>query len=442
MSTNSLPVLETSYLISSSKNKNPSFIKRIRQSYLSVLIVVSFALFVDMFVYGIAIPILPSYAQKRYNANSFEIGLLFGSYAVGLFFAIPVFGFVSDKIGRRYPMLISMLGLATTTILFSLSTQFYQLIISRVAQGISAAGSWVVGLALIADVTPPANFTTNMGIAMGLTSVGYLIGPPIGGPLYEHTGFRIPFYLCAGLALLDFILRFTLINDHDIAIIAAEKKLNQTEGEQSSMIKLLKSRVVLMTIISVILSGCVLSALEPLLPLYLEATFNMSPTGVGLMMCAVVVPNFIASFLVGWLCQKIGNANVCILGAFLTAVSLVPISLPKNGHFGIELVGLTLAVFGSAFNFMINPTLEILAKVVDKQGGGAYAQAYALYNLGFAIGMMCGPPLGGLLYNKVGFFWTTVALAGILILFLPFGFFMREKEKKENEKLIVKEEIS
>ena len=75
------------------------------------LIVVTLAIFTDMLVYGLVVPILPGYASSL-GVSQTAIGLLFACYAIALFIATPVFGILSDKIGRKGPMLWGLLGLA------------------------------------------------------------------------------------------------------------------------------------------------------------------------------------------------------------------------------------------------------------------------------------------------------------------------------------------
>ena len=65
----------------------------------TALFVVAFAIFTDMLVYGLVVPVLPSYAQSL-GASQTAIGLLFGSYAIALFLCTPIFGVVSDRVGR------------------------------------------------------------------------------------------------------------------------------------------------------------------------------------------------------------------------------------------------------------------------------------------------------------------------------------------------------
>ena len=79
---------------------------------------------------------------------------LFGSYALALLITTPIFGMISDKLGRRGPMLWGILGLAAATLLFAFANTFWFLLLVRILQGCAAAITWTAGLALLADFYP------------------------------------------------------------------------------------------------------------------------------------------------------------------------------------------------------------------------------------------------------------------------------------------------
>lgn len=95
-----------------------------------------------------------------------------------------------------------------------LCERFWMLLFARVLQGIAAAASWTAGLALLADVYPAQQRGKVMGIALSGQALGTLLGAVVGGWLYEWGGFRLPFLVAAGLALLDGLLRLTILNDN------------------------------------------------------------------------------------------------------------------------------------------------------------------------------------------------------------------------------------
>lgn len=123
-----------------------------------------------------------------------------------------LFGYFADACHlRRLPFIIGLAALGASTILFVLARSIALLIVARGLQGLSAAAVWVVGLAIVADNVPPER----VGEAMGHTTIaltwGCLLGPTVGGVLYERLGFNGTFAVPGVLILVDVVLRFAMI---------------------------------------------------------------------------------------------------------------------------------------------------------------------------------------------------------------------------------------
>ncbi|KAF9205080.1 hypothetical protein BGZ49_004475 [Haplosporangium sp. Z 27] len=164
------------------------------------------ALFTDMVVYGVVVPLLPIIVKERLGGSSSDVGLLFACYAVGLLASTPFFAIMSDKYqNRRIPMMVGMLGLAVATVGFSLASNYWVLIVARIGQGSAGGASWTIGLGMLADVYPPDNLGVVMGATMMANAVGFMLGPVVGAYFYDYHGYKAPFIFCAALAILDFL---------------------------------------------------------------------------------------------------------------------------------------------------------------------------------------------------------------------------------------------
>ena len=165
-----------------------AFRSRIAASPDAILVLVALVIFMDMAIYGLLIPVFPEYAPRLGVDESF-VGIVFGLYAAMLLlFSIPM-GLLSDRVGRRPLIVVGMLLLALATALFGFSATVTHLIVARAVQGISAAATWSAGLALIAETCDPARLGERMGIALSAVGFGTVIGPVLGGLLFEYLGF-------------------------------------------------------------------------------------------------------------------------------------------------------------------------------------------------------------------------------------------------------------
>src|SRR3954449_6171068 len=160
---------------------------------------VTFATFTDIVAYSVAVPVLPA-LSRTLGASPTMIGLLFASFGVTLLTVSMPMGAVSDRIGRKAPLVGGMVALAAATLLFAYSDGLPWLFAARLVQGAADGVTWVVVFALLADRFGPDERGRVSGIVMSGTSAAVMVGPTIGGWLYEIGGIRAPFLTVAALA--------------------------------------------------------------------------------------------------------------------------------------------------------------------------------------------------------------------------------------------------
>jgi multidrug resistance protein len=234
-----------------------------------LLVIVCLALFTDALLYSVAVPVLPRYSTSL-GASSAAIGLLFGAYAIGLLLASPAAGAISDRVGRHGPMVVGSFGIALATVIFAFSESYGALLVARLVQGVSAAAVWAAGIALIADVFPPKRHGAAMGIAMASVSLGFIVGPPLGGLLAQGFGNRAPFLATAAVAALNGLVQLLIV---PIRV--------QRRPRPSRMARLVAHPVGLITATTVVLGAGALSFLEPTLPLDLSGRLGLSAAAIG-----------------------------------------------------------------------------------------------------------------------------------------------------------------
>lgn len=203
----------------------------------------SMALFVDMLVYGIVVPILPELVVDKLHLGDREVGFLFASYSLGYLVLSPVVGFLSDKYRtRRLPMLFGITFLAMATIMFGTfaANSYALLLAARTIQGCAGASIWSVAVASLADVYPPDRLTSATSRVLTFNTAGFLLGPVVGGVLYQAGGMALPFNIAAGLALVDLVLWF-LVDLHGARMevkrtaVEEEEEVGDEEGEEEDV---------------------------------------------------------------------------------------------------------------------------------------------------------------------------------------------------------------
>lgn len=161
------------------------------------------AVAVDLVGFGIVLPILPLYA-KRFSASSLDAALLITAFSAAGFVCAPLWGRLSDRIGRRPVILISLAGTAIGSLVTGLATGLPLLFAGRLIDGASGA-SVAVAQAAAADLAPPAERSRLFGLLGAAFGLGFVAGPAIGA-LGALGGPRVPFFLAAGLATINTVV--------------------------------------------------------------------------------------------------------------------------------------------------------------------------------------------------------------------------------------------
>ncbi|MEV6829206.1 MFS transporter [Amycolatopsis sp. NPDC051102] len=344
----------------------------------SVIAAVCAAMLIDSLLYSLVVPVLPGYAA-RLGASQAEIGVLFASYAVGLVVATPVLGRLSDRFGRRRPMLAGSAGLAASTVLYAFADSYALLLTARFAQGVAAAAVWTAGVALVADLVPAERLGRSMGLVMGAMSVGLILGPPLGGFLEQYGDHRTPFLAVVAATVVGAVIQAVLIRDGARRVAVA------------SVRSLLRDRSLRGVVVAVALGSSALSMLEPILPLALADRYGATPAVIGIVFGAATLANGAASPVIGFAADRCHRVRLMALGLVLSG-GLLPMLLLPGGPVG---TGAVLVAFAVAYGFVLVPALPELAAVAERHGGGAYATVFAVFNLSYCVGMVVGPTAGG-----------------------------------------------
>lgn len=163
--------------------------------------------FLDMVGFGIIMPVLPRLIEDVGHVTIDRAavigGWMFAAFSLAQFVFAPFMGNLADRFGRRPLLLLAIFGLGLDFILMALAPTLEWLFVGRIVAGICGA-SWIIASAFIADVTAPADRARAYGYMGAAFGVGFVIGPAIGGLLGEF-GPRVPFWVAAGISLLNFV---------------------------------------------------------------------------------------------------------------------------------------------------------------------------------------------------------------------------------------------
>ena len=388
------------------------------------LLVLLACLFVVMIGVGITMPVLPFYVERLALAEGatrktvvMHVGLLTAVYALMQLVLAPVWGLRSDRIGRRPLILIGIAGNVIAQVIFGLATSLWLLYTARILGGILSSATLPVSAAYVADMTTEEERGRGMAWLGTATSLGFVVGPAIGGILsrrdlhftarYGHfmmDSFSVPFFTAAFLGLLTLFAA--------IRWLPESRPAHAARAESSTDWRSLAGRLgPLLGLALVAQFG--LATFEATFALYAQAKFDYGPVRVGavFVVCGLVM----TVFQVGAVCVLAGRLReICQIGAGfgLMGASLALLALARNALSVFALVG--LLALGMA---LISPNL---AALISKRGGSRrVGAALGVQNAANSLGQASGPLLGSALfiwemnapYVLTGALLVTVAVA-------------------------------
>lgn len=498
----------------------PSFLK-IRSSTSFILSTICLAVFTDIFLYAVIVPVIPFAIGARAGVPESDIqrwvSVLLAVYGGALLVASPIAGWYADNSSsRRFPLLIGLLALAGATLILCLAQAVWLLVLGRVLQGISAATVWTVGTALLVDTVGKRYIGQTMGYVSISMSLGILIAPLLGGlvclhpavlrfaltrtQVFNKAGYFAVYYMAFGLIFLDIILRLALIekkvaqqwiepsqetpnsleeapNSPDVFEangnldeISPEKEpgdltSNEKAEEPTQEIEetnpkvrkyppvftLLASRRLLAALWGCMIQGAEATALDSVLPLFVQGVFGWDSTGAGLIFLAVIVPTFLAP-VAGAISDRYGPRWLTVIGFIIALPFWVCLRfVTENTIQHKVLLSALLVLIGASLTCIISPLMAEITYVVDakekKNPGtfgkkGAYAQAYGLFVMSYAAGTLAGPLWGGLVNSTAGWgtmTWTLglLSASGAVPAFICTGGLITRKNAKSADERVV-----
>ncbi|KAI9715867.1 MAG: hypothetical protein M1812_005687 [Candelaria pacifica] len=337
------------------------------------------------------------------------------------------------------------------------------LVAGRFLQGLSAAVVWVVGLALLVDTIGERDIGQYMGYVSLSTSMGILAGPLLGGVVYEKAGYYSVFAMAFALLGLDIFLRLAMVEkkiakqwltasepqddgdqaaptpphlldngytrsspieekptDDGIHGIPSETKkktrMSRFTNNLPPVVTLLHSRRLVTALWGCLVQASLLTSFDSVLPLFVRRTFGWSSTGAGLIFLPLVIPSFAAP-IIGWLSDKYGPRWLAVSGFLLALPFFTLLRLVTHDTIPqIVVLCVLIALIGFSVACVLPPLMAEITYIVQAKekenpgmfgSGGAYAQAYGLFNCAYAGGCVVGPIWAGFVEDKAG--WGTMA---------------------------------
>ncbi len=384
------------------------------------LSIVALTMFLDLLGFGIIIPLMPHFA-RTFGATPLAYGLLAASYSLMQFLFVPVWGRLSDRVGRRPILLVSIGGSVVSLVMLGTARSLGTLFAARILSGVSAS-NLSVAQAYVADVTSPQTRARGMGLIGAAFGLGFVVGPFLGGELSQvdltlplHLHLRagsVPFFFSAMLSAINWGLAWVWLPE---SLPPARRTAPTVRLLDFRRLEGVFAHRDISGLFAVsFLFTMAFSMMEQSLILFGEDRLGMRGRDAGELLGFVgVLIVVVQGALVGRLARRFGEGRLTVAGAVLMIPGLLLIPLaPASAPSGYAVLYAAMVPLALG-NGLLHPSLHALLsrRSRDDEQGGTLGLNQSIS----ALARVAGPTAGGLLFQTLGIGTPFLAGGAIMV---------------------------
>ena len=368
--------------------------------------------FVDLVGFGLVIPLLPFYAV-RFAASPQEVTALVAVYSLAQLATAPLWGRLSDRIGRRPVLLASLAASVLAYLWLGGATALWMLFAARAFAG-ACAGNIAAAQAYIADVTGPEERARGMGLIGAAFGLGFIIGPALGGLIAGNdpatADIETPAWIAAGLSVLALCGVLLLLPE---SLPADRRGQTAAHSRIGAVVDVLHRPILSRLILVFFLVILAFAGMESTFALWAMGQFSWGPRQVGYVFAYVgVLSAILQGGLIGHLAARFGEQRLLLCGLTLIGVGLLVLPLAHN------LALLVAAVTGLALGMgLTQPSLNSL--ISRRAGGNEQGEVMGVSQSVGSLSRVLGPFAAGFCFAAFGrnaaFLWGAFVVAAALL---------------------------
>jgi predicted MFS family arabinose efflux permease len=372
----------------------------VKNRALAILFVI---VFIDLLGFGMVIPVMALYAE-RLGASETWTGLLSAGYSAMQFLFAPVWGRLSDRVGRRPVLLVSIAMTALAFLAYALAGSFPVLLASRLFAG-AATANIAIAQAYVADVTAPEDRARGMGVLGAAFGMGFVLGPALGG-LLSTASISLPGFAAAGLAALNGVAAF-LVLPEPLRRSGAGGRVGA--ARLAALTEELTRKGVRRLLVIYLVTSLAFSAMESTFAFLANKRYGLDVAHVSWVFAYIgVIVAVVQGGLVGPLARRLGETRLLWVGLALQAVALL--ALPSAaGVGGLLAASAPLAVGSGLASPAMSALLSQKARAEDQGGTLGLGQSAA------AVGRILGPEAGTFTFAQVSMAFPYLSGAALML---------------------------
>jgi MFS transporter, DHA1 family, tetracycline resistance protein len=371
------------------------------------------AVLVDMMGFGIVLPLLPFYAESM-GATPLQVTVLVASFSAMQLAAAPLWGRVSDKVGRRPLLIASLFASSFSYLLFGLADSFWWLLLSRMAAG-AAGGTITIAQAYVADTTAHEDRARGMGHLGAASGLGVMLGPAVGAFFSDWWGLGAPGFVAAA---------FCALNGTAAIFLVPESYPQERRGLEEGQARTIRGWVramttyplsTLMTVYFLTISS--FAAMTSVLALYLERSFGVDEKDMGMLFTLSGATTVVVrGLLLGLLVKRLGESFTVRIGILSLMMALIALPFLPGALWALGIAA--LYAFGAGTLF---PALaSLVSRATDRGSQGSIMGGSQVVG---GLGRVIGPLWAGLFFQEVGI--STPFTVGAVMVLLALFFALR-----------------
>src|SRR5690625_98137 len=349
-----------------------------------------FSLFIAFLGIGLAAPVMPSIA-KDLTLSGAVVGYLFAAMAFAQFLASPFTGVWVDSIGRKKMMIIGLLLFSFSEALFGFANETWLLFVSRLLGGVGAAFIMPAVVTYIADKTTLANRAKVLGYQSAAISLGFVIGPGIGGFIAEF-GIRAPFFFATAVSLITAIVIFLVLDD---SISTEQLEKDRASAVRPAFIQEFKKSFqpqyfTPLLVVFVLAFG--LAVYEMMFALFVDEKLGFTVRDISVIITVGSIAGVVAQILFFDNLVKVFGERMLINLTLLTSAIFLFITIFIDGYWTMILI--TSIVFFSGD--ILRPAVTSFLSKIAGENQGYIAGMNSAYT---SLGIIIGPIIDGVLFD-------------------------------------------
>lgn len=374
-----------------------------------VFVTLFFSIFSAVLGVGIVVPLLPIYA-KDLGATGIYIGFVFASFSLSRSFLLPLFGWLSDKTGRKPYIFSGLLGYTLVSVGFIFAETVPGLIGMRFVQGMASAMIIPVAHAYIGDITPASKEGMTMGLFNMSMFTSLSIGPLLGGMINDALGMDAAFLSMGLLSFLGFSMCFLFLPP-----TRAERFAQKPDRLPVRISRLVRDRLLIALFSLRFMYVFCIGVIWCFLPV-MSDSLGLSSAAIGLLVTLGVFVSGILQIPMGLLADRVDKRKMAVVGGLIVAADIVCYQW-AGGFWSLFAVSL---IFGLGGGISMPPLMALA--VIKGNETGAMGSVMSLLTLAHSLGMLFGAMSAGIVADCFHL-RQTFPVAGLLMLLGTLIFF-------------------